>query len=728
MPQKFAQRQLDRQRAVAREHVEKVPAVAARLGGERDRGVKIVLAVARAHGGQIVRRQAEQRRAQRRDQWHVLVRIVHHRQQRAEHRHLLGRVEPAARLRRYGDALRLERGAVHGADAVGAAQQDDHVAVVRGALGAVFPHGCAAVDQRADAPRDVVRLQRGLFRRGRVVVRVRQFEHGELRLFAVVRVGCSGAQAGRVVIVQLAERAGHDIGKDVVGAFQHRAAGAEILPQEDAPRRTGCGLAEIRKARIFVEEDRGVGETEAVDRLLDVADEKEVIALARHGAEDEILHLRHVLIFIDHNLGIPPRELVRKLRRCAVLIREQLRRHVLKVGEVHKTAPPLFGGVGRAEVERQRQQRLHGRGRRVQVGKRLRGGDIDLLLQRLDGFFRRVALRLDAVAHVRIGRLARAAEPRERHVLQRCHGSVPALITGAHDGAQTGGRGPEARTVNAVEPLHVVRRHDAQLLVEHACPVRRTLAHAREQRPAPRRGARVGHAVEREQLHLLCGPLLGPGMALHLVVEREHQLAQTRVVAPATDRVGQQPKAGVGIHAGVGALERVLQRRRAQGDAALGVGDLKVRRERKGCAVGAQEVGAEAVDRADLGAGTQRGLPPQAAVFGVGGNARIDSVEDAAAQLGRGCARVGDDEEAVDVNRIFRICKVGHEPLGEHAGLAAARCRGHEHGAAACVDRSALFGCEVQFSHASRLLSGCSRSCRRGALSARGGSRPQRRA
>ena len=715
MPQKFAQRQLDRQRAVAREHVEKVPAVAARLGGERDRGVKIVLAVARAHGGQIVRRQAEQRRAQRRDQWHVLVRIVHHRQQRAEHRHLLGRVEPAARLRRYGDALRLERGAVHGADAVGAAQQDDHVAVVRGALGAVFPHGCAAVDQRADAPRDVVRLQRGLFRRGRVVVRVRQFEHGELRLFAVVRVGCSGAQAGRVVIVQLAERAGHDIGKDVVGAFQHRAAGAEILPQEDAPRRTGQGCAKICKARVFVEEDRGVGEAEAIDRLLDVADEKEVIAVARHGAENEILHLRHVLIFIDHDLSVAPGELARQLRRRAVVVREQLRGHVLEVGEVHKAAPPFFGGVGRAEVQRQRQQCLHGRGGRVQVGQRLRGGDIDLLLQRLDGLFCRVALRLDAVAHVRVGRLARAAEARERYVLQRRHGSVPALIAGAHDGAQTIGRLREARAVDAVEPRHVLRRHDAQLFIEHARPVRRALAHARQQRLPPRGSAGVGHAVEREQVHLPLRPLLGPCVALHFVIEREHQLAQARIVAPAADRVGQQAEGCVGVEACIGALERVLERRCAQGGAAFGIGDLKVRREGEGCTVGAQEVGAEAVDRADLGAGAQRDLPPQAAVFGVGRNARIDPVEDAAAQLGRGRARVGDDEEAVDVNRIFRICKVGHEPLGEHAGLAAARRRGHEHGAAARVDRGALLGREVEFRHPACLLSGCSRPCRPGA-------------
>ena len=192
---------------------------------------------------------------------------------------------------------------------------------------------------------------------------------------------------------------------------------------------------------------------------------------------------------------------------------------MLEVGEVHEAAPPLFGGVGRAEVQRQRQQRLHGRGRCVQVLQRLRGGDIDLLLQRLDGFFRRVALRLDAVAHVRVGRLARAAEARERHVLQCRDRGVPALVAGAHDDAQTGCRGPKARAVDAVEPRHVLRRHDVQLLVEHACPVRRALANAREQRLPPRRGARVGHTVEREQVHLPLRPLLGPRVALHLVIE-----------------------------------------------------------------------------------------------------------------------------------------------------------------------------------------------------------------
>ena len=106
-------------------------------------------------------------------------------------------------------------------------------------------------------------------------------------------------------------------------------------------------------------------------------------------------------------------------------------------------------------------------------------------------------------------------------------------------------------------------------------------------------------------------------MALHLVIQREHEFAQARVVAPAANRVGQQAEGRVGVDVHISTLERVLERCRAQGGAALGIGDLKVRREGEGCTVGAQEVGAEAVDRADLGAGAQRDLPPQAAVFGV---------------------------------------------------------------------------------------------------------------
>ena len=290
---------------------------------------------------------------------------------------------------------------------------------------------------------------------------------------------------------------------------------------------------------------------------------------------------------------------------------------MLEIGEVHETAPPLFGGVGRAEVERQRQQRLHGRGRRVQVGKGLRGGNVDLFLQRLDGFFRRVALRFDAVAHVRVWRLARAAEPWERHVLQRRYSSIPAPVAGVRERAQAVGRGRKAVAVDVHKPLHVLVRHDVELRLKHAAPVLRTLLHACQQRPAPRRGAGVGHAVEREQVHLLRGPLLGPRVALHLVVEREHELAQARVVAPAADRVSQQAEGRVGVDVHISALERMFERRRAQGGAALGIGDLKVRCEGEGCAVGAQEVCAEAVDRADLGAGAQRDLPPQAAVFGV---------------------------------------------------------------------------------------------------------------
>ena len=61
-----------------------------------------------------------------------------------------------------------------------------------------------------------------------------------------------------------------------------------------------------------------------------------------------------------------------------------------------------------------------------------------------------------------------------------------------------------------------------------------------------------------------------------------------------------------------------------------------------------------------------------------------------AAQLGRGRARVGDDEEMVDIDRMFRVREVGHEPLGEHAGLAAARRRADQQRTAPVIDGGTL--------------------------------------
>ena len=204
VPQQRAQLHIRREPAIVRERVEKRAALRHRLRRGGERVVEIMLTVARAHGGEIVRREAEQRRAQHRDERHVLMRIVDDGEQRQHHGNLRQLVKASALLGIDGDAPRRQHPAIHRADRVRAAQEDDDVAPVRTARRAVIQHLRAAVDERMDAPRDIVRLQRGLFRRASVVP-VRQREQPQLRQRAARRLGQTAAQPGVGVVVKLAQ-------------------------------------------------------------------------------------------------------------------------------------------------------------------------------------------------------------------------------------------------------------------------------------------------------------------------------------------------------------------------------------------------------------------------------------------------------------------------------------------------------------------------------------------
>ena len=113
-------------------------------------------------------------------------------------------------------------------------------------------------------------------------------------------------------------------------------------------------------------------------------------------------------------------------------------------------------------------------------------------------------------------------------------------------------------------------------------------------------------------------------------------------------------------------------------------------------AVFAQHVRAEGVDRADMGTETERLLPPQAQIVRALRRGAGERLHNAPTQLRRRRARIGDDEEAVDVNRVRGIRHIADEPLREHTGLAAAGGGGHEQAAAAVFDRGALVGCKLK--------------------------------
>ncbi len=188
-------------------------------------------------------------------------------------------------------------------------------------------------------------------------------------------------------------------------------------------------------------------------------------------------------------------------------------------------------------------------------------------------------------------------------------------------------------------------------------------------------------------------------MALHTAVELENKIGKAAVIPPRADGIGKQTEAGEIIQRVIARVESALKRGSAHGLGALLIGDLEIRSQAEGVAILAQDVRAEAVDGADLRAAAQRALAAQAAAAGIGGKARGKLLHDSAAKLRRGGTGEGDDKEAVEIDGVGIVTDVAHETLSEHAGLAAARARGHEHSTAARVYRGLLRDCGSEISH-----------------------------
>ena len=95
------------------------------------------------------------------------------------------------------------------------------------------------------------------------------------------------------------------------------------------------------------------------------------------------------------------------------------------------------------------------------------------------------------------------------------------------------------------------------------------------------------------------------------------------------------------------------------------------------------------MDRADLGLAAEQDLAAQMRVVRILAQARGNRARDAGAQFSRSGAGEGDDQEAVDVLGpgvgALRV-HVFHQPLGQDAGLSAARAGGDQDAAAAAAD------------------------------------------
>lgn len=80
--------------------------------------------------------------------------------------------------------------------------------------------------------------------------------------------------------------------------------GTEIIRKQDAARLSCSGL--LRKRAVFFQKNGRVGQTEAVDGLLHVANEEHIAALPRDRGINCLLHAVRILIFVHENFGVAP--------------------------------------------------------------------------------------------------------------------------------------------------------------------------------------------------------------------------------------------------------------------------------------------------------------------------------------------------------------------------------------------------------------------------------------
>ena len=437
-----------------------------------------------------------------------------------------------------------------------------------------------------------------------VLVRLRHGHGAYLRERHAALEAAGGAQRGAFVIVQLAQPPRHDAAENGVHRRHHLRPRAEVVAEEDAPRhalgRGGVGIAEV-----FFQEDRGVGQAEAVDGLLHVAHHEEIAPLAGDGADDEVLHAGDVLVLVHHHAVEAARYLARGARGAAIGVSQQAGGHVLQVRVVHQRAAALFRRVAPVEVQQQREQRAHGPRRARQVAQQLGAVLGEEARQLAGGFFAALAPGLDEKGLFVLRRALEAADAREGHG-QAGSRLVPAELALRGEAAQALRRVGEAGDIGLFQPL--VAGAALYQRVHLPGPVEGRVLRRAHQLRAPGRVQRVRRQFG-EQPGLPARPVLGPRVALQLVVEPQDELRQAAVVAPGAHGVRQGEE--IRLRALIALLQRALERAGAQLGCAVLVGDGEIGRYARLVGEFAQHRGAEAVDGADLRALYQRRLPAQ---------------------------------------------------------------------------------------------------------------------
>ena len=343
----------------------------------QQKGIIVVpVALEHPHHGQAVGGEAVHRGAQHGDKGHILPRVINKLQHGEGHGDLHRFEKRAALLCAAGDAPPRQRRGKGTETAAGRAHQNREILSATGTQRTI-----AVVDRESitehllDLPRHEVRLHGGAVEA--LLLRVHHINKMELG-GAVLRFGIVGSAEMKgflLPIVHLAHGHGHDVFEDEVGGLQHLITRAEIAGQQNTTRLVTLCILRICKANILFKKNGRIGEAEAVNTLLHVANGEEILLLTGDGGEDAVLHLVGILILVHHDLAVAAGHLPGKLRRLTILTEKQFDGEMLLVGEVQCADTHLLILIGAAKRRRQIGEGHHGRCHGLEILQMLGGGN-----------------------------------------------------------------------------------------------------------------------------------------------------------------------------------------------------------------------------------------------------------------------------------------------------------------------------------------------------------------
>ena len=239
----------------------------------------------------------------------------------------------------------------------------------------------------------------------------------------------SRAEMQRLVvgIDKVAHGFAHDRAEDIVARFEHRLARAEVAAEDDAARLAVLRLIGVLVGAVLFQKDGRVGQTEAVDALLDVADHEQVALVLRKGAENRVLHGVRILILVHRDFGVLRGQRFREGGRRSVRI-QQPHREMLQVVEIRRVSRTfrrrqrVLEGVYRVDKGEKR-----GRGQAaVELGLLRRFGE-PFGLAVLNDLFPLLAQLLHHFKELFVLEFAGRAEFRVRNVMRGLDARVPVV-------------------------------------------------------------------------------------------------------------------------------------------------------------------------------------------------------------------------------------------------------------------------------------------------------------